>query len=289
MVERVTGRGLPELLDERLFQPMGIEHAEWDRVASGAAFGFHGLHLTTEAVAAFGELLLRGGVWGDRQLVPREWVRARDQAAHRDACRSRTARGDADFLCGYGYQFWMSRHGYHGTAPSASTAWSYPSHDLVVAVTAGDGPAQACSTRSGTACCPAWTTRGSAHGRRDPRRSAAAAVVRAGAGFGRPRPSGQGEIDASAEDSALPDGTTVTVEPVDGGWHLRLGVVPRRRGRPRRLAGKLTAWPPGRRHRRLAGQHVRRRPLRHHHPAPGSAGGRRRRGDGGRRRGAPCL
>ena len=45
MVERVTGRGLPEFLDERLFTPMGIDHAEWDRVGSGAAFGFHGLHL----------------------------------------------------------------------------------------------------------------------------------------------------------------------------------------------------------------------------------------------------
>lgn len=34
--------------------PMGVEHPEWDRVGSGATFGFHGLHLTTEAVAAFG-------------------------------------------------------------------------------------------------------------------------------------------------------------------------------------------------------------------------------------------
>lgn len=51
MVERVTGRSLPDLLDDRLFGPMGVEHAEWDRVASGAVFGFHGLHLTTEAVA----------------------------------------------------------------------------------------------------------------------------------------------------------------------------------------------------------------------------------------------
>ena len=59
MVEHVTGRGLPELLDDRLFAPMGVDHAEWDRVASGASFGFHGLHLRTEAVAAFGELLLR--------------------------------------------------------------------------------------------------------------------------------------------------------------------------------------------------------------------------------------
>ena len=97
MVERVTGRGLPELLDERIFQPMGIDHAEWDRVASGAAFGFHGLHLTTEAIAAFGELLLRGGLWHDRQLVPREWVRAGDQPAHRDpAIGGRLARRRLD-------------------------------------------------------------------------------------------------------------------------------------------------------------------------------------------------
>src|SRR5262252_7066905 len=74
MVERVTGQSVPDLLDERLFGPMGVEHAEWDRVASGATFGFHGLHLTTEAVAAFGELLLRHGLWRGRQLVAREWV-----------------------------------------------------------------------------------------------------------------------------------------------------------------------------------------------------------------------
>ncbi|WP_204069972.1 serine hydrolase domain-containing protein, partial [Planobispora siamensis] len=75
MVERVTGRGLPQWLQERLFTPMGIAHAEWDRVAGGAVFGFHGLHLTTEAVAAFGRLLLDEGRWGDHQLVPRQWVR----------------------------------------------------------------------------------------------------------------------------------------------------------------------------------------------------------------------
>ncbi|GAB3758359.1 hypothetical protein GCM10028864_43640 [Microlunatus parietis] len=39
MVERVTGRGLPEFLNARLFRPLGIDHAEWDRVAGGAAFG----------------------------------------------------------------------------------------------------------------------------------------------------------------------------------------------------------------------------------------------------------
>jgi CubicO group peptidase (beta-lactamase class C family) len=108
IVERVTGRPLEELLDERLFHPMGIDHAEWDRVGSGAAFGFHGLHLTTEAVAAFGELLLRGGRWGDRQLVPREWVELAT-SKHIDI-----PAVDDDAARGYGYQFWVSSHGYYG-------------------------------------------------------------------------------------------------------------------------------------------------------------------------------
>jgi len=104
IVERVTGRGLPEFLDERLFGPMGVDHAEWDRVGSGAAFGFHGLHLTTEAVAAFGELLRRGGRWGDRQLVPREWI---GLATRRHVASEPFISGaeDPDFSCGYGYQF----------------------------------------------------------------------------------------------------------------------------------------------------------------------------------------
>nr|WP_296066753.1 serine hydrolase [uncultured Actinoplanes sp.] len=34
MVEHVTGRGLPELLDDRLFAPMGVDHAEWDVVTT---------------------------------------------------------------------------------------------------------------------------------------------------------------------------------------------------------------------------------------------------------------
>ena len=42
-------------------------------------------------------------------------------------------------------------------------------------------------------------------------------------GSAAPDRSVKARLDASAEDSALPDGTTVTVDPVDGGWLLRLG------------------------------------------------------------------
>lgn len=222
MVERVTGRGLPELLDERLFRPMGVDHAEWDRVASGAAFGFHGLHLTTEAVAAFGELLLRGGLWGDRQLIPRDWVQLAT-ARHIDSVPFKDDESDdVDFSCGYGYQFWMSRHGYHGHGAFGQQCVVVPSHDLVVAVTA-QGQAQDVLDAVWECLLPGVDQAGSA---RDDeilaerlRRLSLAPVP----GSASPERSAKARIDASAEDSALPDGTTVIVDPVYGGWLLRFG------------------------------------------------------------------
>ena len=221
MVERVTGCGLPEFLDERLFKPMGVDHAEWDRVKNGSAFGFHGLHLTTEAIAAFGELLLRGGRCGEQQLVPRDWVQLATRR-HVDCVPFKDGGDDADFSCGYGYQFWMSRHGYHGHGSFGQQCVVVPSHDLVVAVTA-QGESQEVFDATWECLLPGVDHAGSVQedevladrlqqlslspvpGTADPGRSASA------------------KLDASAEGSALPDGTTVTIDPADGGWLVRFG------------------------------------------------------------------
>jgi CubicO group peptidase (beta-lactamase class C family) len=222
MVERVTGRGLPELLDERLFRPMGIEHAEWDRVASGAAFGFHGLHLTTEAVAAFGELLLRGGRWGDRRLVPRAWVELATER-HIETRQLEDDSAGPDFLCGYGYQFWMSRHGYHGNGAFGQHCLVVPSHDLVIVVTANIEQTNELPGAFWDCLLPGLDDAGSPQEDEilaDRLRRLSLAPV---PGSAAPSRSGTARIDASAEGSALPDGTTVAVEPVDGGWRLRLG------------------------------------------------------------------
>ena len=222
MVERVTGRGLPELLDDRLFEPMGVDHATWDRVASGAAFGFHGLHLTTEAVAAFGELLLRGGRWGDRQLVPEAWVRLAT-ARHIATRPSEVGAGGADWLRGYGYQFWMSRHGYFGNGAYGQQCVVVPEHDLVIAVTAATIQEQRMFDALWECLLP-----GIGHGRSarddeilaDRLRRLSLAPSRGAAAPGRPAAA---RLDATAGDAPLPDGTPVLVEPVDGGWLVRLG------------------------------------------------------------------
>ncbi|MGW2477817.1 serine hydrolase domain-containing protein [Streptomyces sp. NPDC001665] len=224
IVERVTGRGLPEFLDERLFHPMGIDHAEWDRVASGAAFGFHGLHLTTEAVAAFGELLRCGGRWGDRRLVPREWVELATRR-HIDSEWVLGGENQADFALGYGYQFWMARHGFHGQGSYGQQCVVVPSHDLVVAVTA-QGEAQ-------TVFDALWECLLPGLGRTDGpgdddrlaerlRRSALPPV----AGTAGPGRTATAKLDASAGLSALPDGVRVDLEPADGGgWLLRIDAL----------------------------------------------------------------
>ncbi|WP_243061791.1 serine hydrolase [Humibacter sp. RRB41] len=223
MVERATGRNLPEFLDERLFHPMGIEDAEWDRVGNGAAFGFHGLHLRSEAVAAFGELLLRGGRWGDQQLVPRDWVELATSKRIDSRHYAEGADG-ADFLCGYGYQFWMSRHGFHGSGAFGQHCVVVPTHDLVVVVTSAQREVrQAQDVLDAIWECLLPGIEHADSARDDGSlavrmRSLCLPLVQGSAG---PLRSFAARLDASAQDSALPDGTPVLLEHIDGGWLLR--------------------------------------------------------------------
>lgn len=224
MVERVTGRGLPEFLDERLFKPMGVDHAEWDRVASGAAFGFHGLHLTTEAVAAFGELLRRGGTWGDRQLVPRAWVELATRR-HVGSAWVLEGREQADFSHGYGYQFWVSSHGYHGHGSYGQQCVVVPSHDLVVAATA-QGESQELLDAVWECLLPGVGQPGSTRDDEALAERLRTLSLSPVPGTADPGRAASGQLDALPEGSALPDGTTVTVDPVDGGgWLVRFGAL----------------------------------------------------------------
>lgn len=229
MVERVMGRGLPEFLDERLFGPMGVDDTDWDRVGSGAAFGFHGLHLTTEAIAAFGELLLRGGDWRGRQLVSRDYV----ELATRSQVRSRhyvEGADGADFLSGYGYQIWMSRHGFHGSGAFGQHCMVVPSHDLVVVVTSAQqtvGQAQDVLDAVWDCLLPGIDRAGGAPDDDDDdvalaARLAALSLALVPGTHDRAR-SATAALDASLEGSALPDGTTVRLEPSDAGWSIRFG------------------------------------------------------------------
>ena len=225
MVERVTGQSLPDLLDERLFGPMGVEGAEWDRVASGAAFGFHGLHLRTEAVAAFGELLLRGGRWRGRQLVPPDWVELAT-TRHIETVQFDDGGRAADWLCGYGYQFWRSRHGYRGDGAMGQYCLVIGDHDLVVAMTAATNDLQAPLDAVWDCLLPATAAPASPdddHVLAERMRQLKLPQVTGDPGPGR---SVTAAVDASAGLPVLPPGTSVVIEPADGGWQVRFDTGP---------------------------------------------------------------
>ncbi|WP_231406709.1 hypothetical protein [Streptomyces sp. MC1] len=128
-----------------------------------------------------------------------------------------------DALCGYGYQFWMSRHGYRGAGALGQLCVVVPSHDLVVAVTGAVTQEEAVLDPLWECLLPGLENAGSTRDDEilaDRLRRLSLPLVLGSAAQGR---SVKARLDASAEGSALPEGTTVIVDPVDDGWHLRLG------------------------------------------------------------------
>ncbi|MEV0643154.1 serine hydrolase [Streptomyces sp. NPDC050619] len=135
ILQRVTGRSLSEYLRPRLLDPLGIGEVAWTRYPADREIGFSGLHATTDAIARLGLLYLRDGVWEGERLLPEGWVA--------EATRAHVANADgtpegavSDWQQGYGFQFWMSRHGYRGDGAYGQFCLVLPECDAVVAMTA---------------------------------------------------------------------------------------------------------------------------------------------------------
>ncbi|WP_432499241.1 serine hydrolase domain-containing protein [Kineococcus gypseus] len=131
IVQRVTGSTLTAYLRPRVLDPLGVGRTAWLTDELGREIGFSGLHATTGALAALGQLHLRRGRWGQAQLLPQAWV---DEVgrAHVDTAG---AHPDPDWRLGYGYQFWPSRHGYRADGAYGQFALVLPEQDAVVALT----------------------------------------------------------------------------------------------------------------------------------------------------------
>ncbi|WP_423462970.1 serine hydrolase domain-containing protein [Promicromonospora sp. MS192] len=133
ILHRLTGRRLLDYLTPRLLAPLGITHAAWEQDPDGIDTGGFGLSITTEEMAAFGQLYLQGGTWAGEQLVPAEWV------AQASAQQVPNGPHDwPDWNQGYGYQFWQCRHGaYRADGAFGQYIVVWPEKDLVIIMTSG--------------------------------------------------------------------------------------------------------------------------------------------------------
>lgn len=137
IVQRVSGQSLTGYLRRRLLDALGVGPVAWQRDPGGRELGFSGLHATTETIARLGLLYLQRGNWQGRQLLASDWV-AEATRPHIGTA-SWGERPDIpptpDWGQGYGYQFWMARHGYRGDGAYGQYCVVLPEHDTVVAIT----------------------------------------------------------------------------------------------------------------------------------------------------------
>ncbi|MGU3471272.1 serine hydrolase domain-containing protein [Paenibacillus sp. D51F] len=139
IVEQVTGQSLLAYLKPRLFAPLGLSEGTWETCPRGIAAGGWGLNLTTEDIAKFGQLYLQRGEWEGEQILPAAWIeKATSFQISNDDGRAN------DWTQGYGYQFWLCRHGaYRGDGAFGQYCVIMPEQEAVLAITSGVADMQA--------------------------------------------------------------------------------------------------------------------------------------------------
>jgi len=146
IVRKVTGESVLDYLTPRLFEPLGIDKPVWEADEAGVNYGGWGLYLKTEDMAKVGQLLLQKGRWGNRQLIPEEWVEEMGKA-HIDCCPAGLTIETTeailgipdsrnDWRQGYGYQTWISRHnGFRADGAGGQFIIVLPEKNSVIAIT----------------------------------------------------------------------------------------------------------------------------------------------------------
>jgi len=138
IVQKVTGQKVIDYLTPRLFNPLGIQNMDWEIDPMGINTGGWGLRVKTEDMAKLGQLYLQKGNWYGKQLLPKEWVEEATTIKILQSPEvSQSKRDSSDWLQGYCYQFWRSRHNsFRGDGAFGQYILVLPEQDAVIAITA---------------------------------------------------------------------------------------------------------------------------------------------------------
>ena len=95
LVSRAVGQNLSDYAKEKLFGPLGMTSVQWGTTEDGQPTGGFGINMTPRDMARFGYLYLNYGRWGDKQMIPADYVL-------KSPPRAMTQQA-------YGYMFWNFR------------------------------------------------------------------------------------------------------------------------------------------------------------------------------------
>jgi CubicO group peptidase (beta-lactamase class C family) len=94
VIERATDLPLPEFSRKVLFDPLGMEHAEWRTRRVAEKEEYSGLQCSARDAARVGQLLLQRGLWRGAALLPADYI-------------ARMFR-PGSLHAGYGYLVWLN-------------------------------------------------------------------------------------------------------------------------------------------------------------------------------------
>jgi CubicO group peptidase (beta-lactamase class C family) len=135
LIARGTGQTLHDYGRRVLFDPLGFGPSEWSTGTDGEPRAASGLRLRPSDMLGVGELVLAGGAWNGRQIVPADWVKR----ATTPVVASGSARS-------YGYQWYIgdvavgprTLHWVGGIGWGGQRLFVLPALDLVVAMNCGN-------------------------------------------------------------------------------------------------------------------------------------------------------
>jgi len=108
IIHACSGQDLRDFLLPRLFTPLGIHNPQWLRCPLGYSLGAVGLLLRTEEIARLGRTLLDDGRYGNRQIVPADYVVAMiTDTVPTGAHRATGATGSHPDNARYGRHVWL--------------------------------------------------------------------------------------------------------------------------------------------------------------------------------------
>ncbi len=99
ILTRATGMSTRTFAERHLFEPLGIALGGWDRDPQGYYLGGNNMALSPAALLRIGTMVMNGGVYDGKQVVPRAWI----DESMRIYTRSRYNPYD------YGYGWWQMK------------------------------------------------------------------------------------------------------------------------------------------------------------------------------------
>jgi len=116
IIQKVTGEKLIDYLRPRLFNPLGITDFRWEESPQGVNTGGWGLYVKTEDMAKLGLFILQKGLWNKGRLLSKSWfdeattfkIESLPAGTKKEDLKIKPE--DSDWLQGYCYQMWRSRH-----------------------------------------------------------------------------------------------------------------------------------------------------------------------------------